>query len=148
MAALARHAVGRFRLVSLPEDGGSLRADLLSLAGQWARPLTREERAVASIVGAARHEELLRSGLEDAIVRPLAAVVAELGERAAARGEAIKPGRLALLGSVLQAFWWQRYTAVGDGAMSAEAVERVVDDVLVPLALSCPEVRRPEAAAV
>src|SRR3954471_9536000 len=31
MAALARAAVGRFSLVSTPEDGGSLRADLVSL---------------------------------------------------------------------------------------------------------------------
>jgi hypothetical protein len=41
--------------------------------------------------------------------------------------------RLALLGSVLEAFWWQRYTAAGDGAMTPDQVERVVDDVLVPI---------------
>lgn len=139
MAALARHAVGRFRLVSLPEDGGSLRADLVTLAGAWSRPLDREERAVASIVGASRHEELLRAGLDDALVRPLAAVVSELGLRSAERGEPIEPDRLALLGSVLQAFWWQRYTASGDGAMTVEEVERVVDDILVPLAAPVPE---------
>ena len=32
MAALARAAVGRFPLVAPPDDGGSLRADLISLA--------------------------------------------------------------------------------------------------------------------
>jgi AcrR family transcriptional regulator len=134
MAALARTAVGRFRLVALPEDAGSLRADLLSLASRWTRPLDREERAVASLVGAARHEEQLRAGLDAALVRPLADVVAELGRRSHERGEPIEPGRLALLGSVLQAFWWQRYTAGGDGAMTADEVECVVDDVLVPIA--------------
>jgi AcrR family transcriptional regulator len=134
MAALARSAVGRFSLVTLPEDAGSLRADLVSLASRWTQPLDREERAVASIVGAARHEEQLRSGLDDALVRPLADVVAELGRRSDERGEPIEPGRLALLGSVLQAFWWQRYTAAGDGAMTPDEVERVVDDVLVPIA--------------
>jgi AcrR family transcriptional regulator len=134
MAALARHAVGRFDLVTMPADGGSLREDLLALVARWTRPLDREERAAASIVGAARHEEELRAGLDDALVRPLAAVVTELGDRAAVRGEPIEPERLALLGSVLQAFWWQRYTAPGDGAMTAEQVERVVDDVLVPTA--------------
>ncbi|SFF50458.1 TetR-like C-terminal domain-containing protein [Blastococcus tunisiensis] len=148
MAALARHAVGRFRLVTLPEDGGSLRADLVSLAAAWSRPLDREERAVASIVGAARHEELLRAGLDDALVRPLAAVVAELGRRSDARGEPVDPARLALLGSVLQAFWWQRYTAAGDGAMSVGAVERVVDDVLLPIAMPVLVSRRPEPATV
>jgi AcrR family transcriptional regulator len=134
MAALARSAVCRFRLVALPEDAGSLRADLVSLVSRWTRPLDREERAVASIVGVARHEEQLRSGLDDALVHPLAEVVAELGRRSAGRGEPIEPGRLALLGAVLQAFWWQRYTAAGDGAMSPDAVERVIDHVLIPIA--------------
>jgi AcrR family transcriptional regulator len=144
MAALACSAVGRFRLVSLPDDAGSLRADLIALASRWTRPLDREERAVASIVGAARHEEQLRKGLDDALVRPLADVVAELGRRSAGRGEPVEPGRLALLGSVLQAFWWQRYTAAGDGAMTSEAVERVVDDVLMPItAPSSPSRREP-----
>ncbi|CAA9228109.1 MAG: Transcriptional regulator, AcrR family [uncultured Blastococcus sp.] len=149
MAALARHAVGGFRLVTVPDrDGGSLRADLVALAARWTRPLDREERAVASIVGAARHEEQLRAGLDDALVRPLAAAVDELARRSAARGEPIEVGRLALLGSVLQAFWWQRYTGPGDGAMSEQAVERVVDDVLVPIAVSSSEARHREPVTV
>ena len=146
MAALARSALGRFRLVALPEDAGSLRADLISLASRWTRPLDREERAVASIVGAARHEEQLRSGLDDALVRPLADVVAELGRRSEERGVPIEESRLALLGSVLQAFWWQRYTAAGDGAMDPDEVERVVDEVLVPIAIpASADLREPAA---
>jgi AcrR family transcriptional regulator len=133
MAALARHAVGRFRLVSVPDDAGSMRADLLALADRWTRPLDREERAAAGLVGAARHEGDLRAGLDDAIVRPLAAAVREIGARAAARGEPIDDARLPLLNSVLEAFWWQRYTAAGDGSMTHEQVRQVVDDVLVPL---------------
>jgi AcrR family transcriptional regulator len=133
MAVLARHAVGRFTLVSTPDDGGSLREDLAALVARWAQPLDREERAVASIVGAARHEEELRAGLDAALVRPLQAAVGEIGARSAARGEPVPAGRLALLGSVLEAFWWQRYTAAGDGAMTADQVQRVVDDVLVPV---------------
>ena len=61
--------------------------------------------------------------------------MSEIGARAAARGEAVEPGRLALLGSVLEAFWWQRFTAAGDGAMTSEQVESVVDDVLLPLVM-------------
>jgi AcrR family transcriptional regulator len=133
MAALARSAVSRFTLVSVPDDGGSLRGDLVGLAKSWTRPLDREERAVASLVGAARHEEELRHGLDAALVHPLAAAVTEIGSRAHRRGEKVDAGRLSLLGSVLQAFWWQRYTAAGDGAMSAEQVEIVVDEVLMPI---------------
>lgn len=134
MAALARTAVSRFDLVSAPAEADSLRADLEGLVSRWALPLDREERAVASIVGAARHEEELRAGLDDALVRPLAAAVTALGERSAERGEPIDGSRLALLGSVLEAFWWQRYTAPGDGAMTPDQVEHVVDDVLLPIA--------------
>jgi AcrR family transcriptional regulator len=133
MAALARHAVGRFTLVPTLEDGGSLRADLVALAERWTRPLDREERAAASIVGAARHEEDLREGLEAALVRPLAAAVNEICERANARGESLEPSRVALLGSVLEAFWWLRYTSAGDGGMTSHQAERVVDDVLMPI---------------
>jgi AcrR family transcriptional regulator len=147
MAALARTAVSRFDLVSVPPVGGSLREDLRGLVARWAHPLDRQERAVASIVGAARHEEDLRAGLDDALVRPLALAVAELGRRAADRGEPVDAGRLALLGSVLEAFWWQRYTAAGDGAMTPDEVDHVVDEVLLPIVASADAVR-PEPAAV
>jgi AcrR family transcriptional regulator len=133
MAALARTALSRFTLVTAPEDGGSLRADLTGLVSHWRQPLSREERAVASVVGAARHEEELRAGLDEALVAPLHAAVAEIGARAAARGEAVEPERLALLGSVLEALWWQRFTAAGDGAVTADQADRVVDEVLLPI---------------
>jgi AcrR family transcriptional regulator len=148
MAALARFAVSRFTLISAGPPGGSLREDLLGLVDRWTRPLDREERAVASIVGAARHEEELRAGLDDALVRPLAAAVADIGARAAQRGEPIDAGRLALLGSVLEAFWWQRYTAAGDGAMTPDQVERVVDDVLLPIGAPASHALRQEPAPV
>jgi hypothetical protein len=61
--------------------------------------------------------------------------VAEIGARAVARGEPITMDRLALLGSVLEAFWWQRYLAAGDGAMTPDQLERVVDDVLLPVVM-------------
>jgi AcrR family transcriptional regulator len=148
MAALARSAVSRFALVTPPSDGSSLREDLLDLVAPWTRPLEREERAVASIVGAARHEEDLRAGLDEALVRPLAAAVAGIGARAAGRGEPIEASRLALLGSVLEAFWWQRYTAAGDGAMTPEQVEHVVDEVLLPIAAPVSLAARQEPARV
>ena len=148
MAALARSAVSRFDLVSTPPPGHSLRDDLAGLVARWGLPLDREERAVASIVGAARHEEELRAGLDAALVRPLAAAVTEIGRRAAERGEPVEPSRLALLGSVLEAFWWQRYTAAGDGAMTPEQVDHVVDEVLLPVAVPGSTASRPEPARV
>jgi AcrR family transcriptional regulator len=132
MAAMARFAVERFSLVPVPPDCGSLREDLAALVDGWRQPLNREERATASLVGAARYDEDLRAGLDHALVRPLAEAVETIGARAAARGEDVHVSRLALLGSVLQAFWWQRYTSA-QGAMDDEQVQRVLDEVLLPV---------------
>jgi AcrR family transcriptional regulator len=134
MPALVREAVSRFDLVPLPEDAGSLREDLLALLERWTAPLDRQERAAAAIVGAARFDDDLRAALDAALVQPLTAAVIELGQRAVEREEVLDPGRLLLLGSVLEAFWWQRFTATGDGAMEFDRVLRVVDDVLLPAA--------------
>ena len=132
MAALARTALSRFTLVTPPPDAGSLAGDLAGLVARWTRPLDREERAVASVVGAARHEEDLRAGLETALVRPLAEAVETIGARAAERGQQVPAARLKLLASVVEAFWWQRYTA-DRGGMSREELQRVVDEVLLPV---------------
>jgi AcrR family transcriptional regulator len=142
MGALARHALDGFSLVQVPDDHGSLRDDLVALASRWTRPLDREERALSSIVGAARHDELLREGVDAAFVAPLAEAVSAISERAQQRGEPIAPDRVGLLGAVLEALWWQRYTAAGDGAVLAEQVERVVDEVLVPIVLPVREAAR------
>jgi len=143
MAALARHTLGGFRLVPDVADTGSLRGDLRSLVWRWSSPLDREERAAASLVGAARHEDELRLGLEAALVRPLAAAVQQLGARCAARGEPLDPHRVELLGSLVEAFWWQRYTATGNGAMDAETVECIVDEILLPLVTSASSTAQP-----
>src|ERR687886_576922 len=82
--------------------------------------------------GAPRHEEELRAGLEAALVRPLAAAVQTIGAREAERGQEVPAARLALLSSVIEAFWWQRYTSA-HGPMSREEVEHVLDDVLLPV---------------
>ena len=133
MAALARHALGQSSLVQLPADSGSLHGDLGTLLEPWTRPLDRTERAAASLVGAARHDEQLRAGLEEALVRPLATVVREIARREAARGRELSPERVALLGSVLEALWWQRYTAFEHAPLDGEGVRQLVADVLLPI---------------
>lgn len=132
MAALARAAVSRFQLVVLPDDGGSVREDLLGLlATRWTQPLSREERAVASLLGAARHDEELRAGLDEAVAVPLTDAVGQICARAEQRGEPVRSERMRLLASVLEAFWWQRYRMTEP--FTAGQVEVVVDEVLMPL---------------
>jgi AcrR family transcriptional regulator len=133
MSALARHALSRFTLVELPEDTGSLRGDLCALLTSWTQPLDRAERAAASLVGAARHDEELRAGLDESLVRPLAGVVRQLADREAARGHALPDQRVALLTSVVQALWWQRYTGFQGTPMTTAQVDGLVGDVLLPI---------------
>jgi AcrR family transcriptional regulator len=133
MAALARHALTTTSLVELPEDAGSLSADLCALLGRWTRPLDRSERAAASLVGAARHDDELRAGLDEALLHPLGRAVHEIAAREAARGRELPADRVALLGSVLEALWWQRYTAFNLAPQTGAEVEQLVTDVLVPI---------------
>jgi AcrR family transcriptional regulator len=133
MAALARHALGTAPLVEVPADTGSLPSDLCELLVRWTRPLDQAERAAASLVGAARHDDELRAGLEEALVRPLAGAVREIAAREAARGRELPHQRVALLGSVVQALWWQRYTSFGVAPMSAPQVQQLVTDALLPI---------------
>jgi AcrR family transcriptional regulator len=133
MAALARHALSTVTLVRTPEDTGSLSSDLRELLIPWTRPLDRAERAAASLVGAARHDAELRAGLDEALVRPLAAAVREIAGREAERGRELPPERVALLGQVLQALWWQRYTSFAVVPMTTSQVDRLVFDVLQPI---------------
>jgi AcrR family transcriptional regulator len=133
MAALARHALSSATLVEVPKDAGSLRADLCGLLMPWTRPLDRAERAAASLVGAARHDEELRAGLEEALVRPLSAAVREIAAREAVRGRVLPHQRIALLGQVLQALWWERYTSFSVAPLSIPQVEQLVADVLLPI---------------
>ena len=133
MSALARHALTRFSLVAGPEDTGSLRGDLCALLGPWTQPMGRAERAAASLVGAARHDDELRAGLEESLVRPLAAVVRELADREARRGRQLPGTRVDLLISVVQALWWQRYTGFDASPAEPGEVDRLVAEVLLPI---------------
>ncbi|SDO98807.1 transcriptional regulator, TetR family [Klenkia soli] len=132
MSALVRHAVGGFDLVPRPADHGSLRDDLVALLQPWTRPLDKHERATASLVGAARHDDDLRAGLHEAVVTPLGAVLADLANRSAGRGRPVPAHRLDLLCTLVQALWWERYTAFAVPMTDAEVAD-LVDTVLLPV---------------
>jgi AcrR family transcriptional regulator len=133
MAALARHALRSATLVEVPEDEGSLQADLCALLVPWTRPLDRAERAAASLVGAARHDEELRAGLEEALVQPLSATVREIADREDVRGRELPAERVVLLNQVLQALWWERYASFSPDPMNMAQVQALVGDVLMPI---------------
>ena len=135
MAALARAAVSRFTpRHHARRTAARCAPTCVALVDRWTPP--------AGPRGAGRGQHRRRRPPRGGAARRAgrgAGAAARRGgrrDRRARRGPRASrstPSRLALLGSVLEAFWWQRFTAAGDGAMTAEQVERVVDDVLLPI---------------
>jgi len=146
MGALARQALGKVTLIDVPADSGSLAGDLQGLLVRWPQPLNRGERAAASLVGAARHQDDVRLGLEEALVRPLRRAVGELAAREAARGRVLSPAGVALLQSTLEALWWQRFTSLMARPYSPHQVQQLVDLVLLPIVGQQPAVAAPASA--
>ena len=128
-------------------QGGEASADLVEIAVAVTRG-TRTHPAVrtgASVRGAidtvliARELATVRghdhspthpgdtTGLDAALVQPLAEAIGVIGARAAERGQEVPAARLALLRSVIEAFWWQRYTS-DRGAMGRDEVQRILDE--------------------
>lgn len=133
MGALARQALGTVTLVEVPADSGSLAGDLHGLLMRWPQPLNRAERAAASLVGAAWHQDDVRLGLEEALVRPLGLAVGEIAAREAARRRVPSPPRVAVLQSTLEALWWQRFTSLVARPSSPHQVQQLIDLVLIPI---------------
>ena len=133
MAALAAHAIAQTRLVTLPEDQGSLRADLLTLTDHWCRPLDRAECAAASLLGATKQHAELHEALDTALFIPLRTAVATIGDRSGARGAPISEAQVELLADVLEAVSLQRLAGDGLG-IPGERLTDLVDEVLLPLA--------------
>ena len=121
MAALARHArSGRFRLVRRPRTPARCAATC-----RPAPPLD----AAAGPRGARRGQHRGRRPARRGAARRAGRrrwcgrwSRRRVRDRRAGRPRGARrstPARLALLGSVLEAFWWQRFTAAGDGAMTS-----------------------------
>lgn len=129
--ALRRHAEGA---TSTVEDAGSLRGDLLATAGRLVRSITGNGGpSLLGLLEAVRDHEELRV-LVAAQIHAASEAAAELiCARATARGELTGPAasaaailRLAIADLLLQTL----LTGVPPGA---DARERLVDDVLMPL---------------
>ena len=125
-------AVGSCRPVPAGPDTGSLRGDLVALLAPWTRPLDRDERALAAVLGQARHSPELRAGLDIAVVQPLGLAVAAVVEQHGRRGHAVSGAQEALLLRLVTALWWERCTTDQSPATDAE-VGLLVDRVLLPV---------------
>lgn len=130
--ALLVDAVGTCRTVPDPADTGSVGDDLITLLEPWTRGLTRDERALAAVLGQARRNPDLRTALLNTVVAPLTAAVAAIVGRHSARGHRVPDGNQALLCHLVISLWWERFITLRDPSPQA-TVEVIVDEVLLPL---------------
>lgn len=131
-AALVEQALAGVQVVAgPPADSGSLRADLLAVLEPLVHPPTREQRAAAALLGAARTDPDLRRTLSRSVVEPLRSSVAAVFARSRARGDAVPEGHVWSSTVIVQALWWDRGTAFAT-PLTAEALGFLVDGVLVP----------------
>ncbi|MEI4279830.1 TetR-like C-terminal domain-containing protein [Klenkia terrae] len=129
---LLAEALRRCHPVPAVPDTGSLRGDLVALLAPWTRAMDRDERALAAVVGQARHSEELRVGLQVAVVEPLDAAVTAVVDRHAARGHRVSDRQGALLRRLVLALWWDR-SAADPAPRTAAEVGELVDRVLLPV---------------
>lgn len=129
--ALIRGAMGDVRLVAVPDEQGSLRADLFALLTPWTRPLTRDERAAAALFSGARDSMELRQALVGALMVPLEQALTELFSREASRGKPVVGSRVRLTTMLVQALWWNRGVSHAP-PMTANDVWSLIDEALLP----------------
>lgn len=132
---LLADALRSCRPVPAVPDTGSLRGDLLALFQPWTRELDRDERAVAAVLGQARHSTDIRAALQDAVVQPLDAAVTAVVDQHQARGHLVPAVQRTVLLRLVQGLWWVRYMAVVAVSTDAE-VQAMVDGALMPVVLS------------
>lgn len=125
-------ALTRSALVPAPHPTPSVAEGLAELLGAWTRDPSRDERAAGAVLGAARHDPVLRGGIERAVVGPLRDAVAAVVAQHADPGRPVPPDRLHLVQVAVRSLWWERCT--GDRPPCSEAdLRRLVDGALLPL---------------
>ena len=132
-AALLRETLVPLAKASVPEaDTGSFRGDMLAILHGWAEFFAGPYGAVATaIVGAMPHDPELASAFRDGVIGWRKEAMAAMLDRAIARGEARPDVPYEVARELGQAVLWHRFLVTGD-PITAELVEHVVDEILVP----------------
>ena len=113
-------------------DTGSYRDDVLALLQAWRELMTGPLGAVGvAVVAAMPHDPDLARAFREGLARRTEELTALLA-RAVARGEVRPDVPVALVRDIGQALLWHRLLVTGE-PIDAALVERIVDEVIVPL---------------
>ena len=121
-----------------PPDTGSLRSDLLALFAGAPGQAGRDSTAVfGTVVTALQNDPDFAREFRERFLAPKLAVQQQIYERAAGRGELAPGVDPALLGPALPGILLHRSLALGE-PVTADLVERVVDQIILPAATGRP----------
>ena len=132
-AALLRETLVPLAKDAIPDaDTGSYRDDMLAILRGWSEFFSSPQGAIATaIVGAMPHDPELAAAFRDGVIAWRKEAMAEMLTRAIARGEVRSDVRIDVARELGQAVLWHRFLVTGD-EITAELVEHVVDEILVP----------------
>ena len=131
-AALVVDAVAALHRPQPPPSSGSLRGDLLALAGAFVGQDARRTAVIAGLLTAMSHDENLRATVSTAIGRPRNAEFAAAITAAIERGEARADCDVALMSRIFPGLAFHQVVALG-APMDSAFVEKIIDGVLLPL---------------
>jgi AcrR family transcriptional regulator len=134
--ALVVDAVGALCSTQPLPATGTLRGDLLALAGEFVGSDRRRTEVIAGLLTAMTHDEQLRVAASEAIGRPRMTQFAEVIRAAIERGEA-QDCDVALMSVIFPGLAFHRVAALG-APMDIAFVEKIIDTVLLPLLLRQP----------
>jgi AcrR family transcriptional regulator len=121
-----------------PPDTGSLRSDLLALFHAGGSPPGQDATAIfGMVVTALQTDAEFAAEFRERFLAPKLEVQQRIYQRAAERGELAAGADPSLLGPALPGILLHRALALGE-AITADLVERVVDQIIVPAATGRP----------
>jgi AcrR family transcriptional regulator len=132
-AALLRDTLVPLAMSAIPhEDTGSYRGDMLAILHGWADFFASPVGAIgAAIVGVAPHDPDLAEAFRHGVMGWRKQAMAEVLQRAIARGEVRADVRVEVARELGQAILWHRFLVTGD-PITAELIEHIVDGILIP----------------
>ena len=115
-------------------DTGTLRGDLFALTRQMTNAMAERGRLFTIVIGQLRHDAELSAAFRTEILRRRTELIAEVFDRARARGEMSAERDTALLRDLIPAVIFYRLAVIGE-LPAPGVIIGLIDDAVLPMAL-------------
>ncbi len=132
-AELLRETLVPLAMSAIPDaDTGSYRGDMMAVLHGWADFFASPVGVIGpAVVGAMPHDPELAEAFRGGVIGWRKQAMGDLLRRGIARGEVRSDVEVEIARELGQAVLWHRFLVTGD-PVTADLIEHVVDDVLVP----------------